>query len=403
MSDGMKVTARLLHDDTWEVALPRRKSAIRNRDGIRPRKTVHADSMAEAIGQGEKLFERVYPLYKLGVTMDLADLALYWIDNMSGYTADTRADYRRIVMRYVVPNFARDADQATAADIKQLYELLERSGGRDGAGLSPNTIHKLNTILRATYAFLTDINPSIPNPMPSVKLKPRVKPEKRALTEREFAKVMDGLERELSFEPSDADGIKRRNALFGAYIDIYIGARVGEVCAITRGNVRTLDESIRIEWSMSEKGTFHRKEPKTDSGKRTVTLGEGPFQMLRRHYEWQASYLSDAQRDSDATPLCCTADGGFMRPRDMSAIFKAFCAAVGVELKPGESFHILRHTHATSLLSNKVNPELVRERLGHARIETTFGYSHVISGEDAAAAEDYSEIVDRTRRAGGLR
>jgi site-specific recombinase XerD len=402
----MRVTARKLDGDLWEVALPRRKSAIKGKNGVRPRKTVHAADEAEAIRQGRELFAREYTMYMMGLTMNLADLAVYYIDHAEAegtYSADTAQDYRNIVNRYVAPNFAMDADQVTALDIERLYAHLQDVGGRDGDGIGPNTIHKLNTVLRATYAFITRENPAIPNPMQAVELPARNHPEKRALTEREFAKVMDGLEAELSYEPTNPDGIKRRNALFGAYLDIYIGARVGEICAITRGDVRALEETIRLEHSMSERGGFHRKEPKTQSGKRTVALGGDPFDMLRRHYEWQASYLTDAQRDSDATPVCCTAEGGFIRPRDMSAIFKAFCAAVGVELRDGESFHILRHTHATSLLSNKVNPELVRERLGHSRIETTFGYSHVMSGEDAAAAEDYSDIVARARKAGGFR
>jgi len=400
------VSARHIKGDTWEVALPKRRSAIKNKDGVRPRKLVHAGSEAEAIEIGEGLFEREYIAYKMGVTMNLADLAVYFIDHAEAdgtYSADTANDYRNIVLRYVAPNFSKDVDQVTAIDIERLYSHLLSDGGRKGEGISPNTVHKLNTVLRAAYAFFVRENVTIANPMPSVELPSRVYAEKRSLTEREFVKVIDGLEAELSHVPNDADGIKRRNALFGAYLDIYMGARVGEVCAITRGDVRALEESIRLEHSMSEKGGLHRKEPKTNSGRRTVAPGGDPFAMLRKHYEWQATYLSDAQRDNDATPVCCTADGGFIRPSDMSSIFKAFCAAVGVELREGESFHILRHTHATSLLSNKVNPELVRERLGHSRIETTFGYSHVMPGEDAATADDYGEIVARARKAGEMR
>lgn len=404
MNSAMTISARHLGGDSWEVSLPRRKSAIKGKDGVRPRKTVHALDEADAIRQGEELFAREYTMYMMGTTMKLADLAVYFIDHneaVGRYSAETAHDYRNIVNRYVAPNFSMDADQVTALDIERLYKHLQRAGGRNGEGIGPNTVHKLNTVLRATYEFITRENTAIPNPMPGVRLPARIHPEKRALTEREFARIMDGLEAELNHEPTNADGIKRRNALFGAWLDIYIGARVGEICAITRGDVRALEEAIRLDHSMSERGGFHRKEPKTKSGKRTVALGGDPFNMLRRHYEWQATYLTDAQRDSDATPVCCTAEGGFIRPSDMSSIFKAFCAAVGVELHGGESFHILRHTHATNLLSNKVNPELVRERLGHSRIETTFEYSHVMSGEDAAAAEDYSDIVARTRKAAG--
>lgn len=400
------VSARHIKGDTWEVAMPKRKSAVKHKDGVRPRRLVHAGDEAEAIALGRELFEREYIAYKMGVTMDLGDLAVYFIDHAEAeglYSAETAQDYRNIVLRYVVPNFTKDVDQVTAIDIERLYAFLLSEGGRNGDGISPNTIHKLNTVLRAAYAFFSREDVTQSNPMASVELPPKVYPEKRALTEREFVKVLDGLEVELEKVPSDPDGIKRRNMLFGAYLDIHMGARVGEICAMTRGQIRAVDESIRLDHSMSEKGGLHRKEPKTPSGRRTVVIDSKPWEMLRRHYEWQASYLTDAQRDSDATPVCCTAQGGFIAPSDMSACFKAFCASVGVELAEGESFHVLRHTHATQLLSNKANPKEVQQRLGHSRIETTFGYSHVMPGEDAATAADYGEIVARARKAGDFR
>lgn len=400
------VTARHIEGDTWEVAMPRRKSAVKHKDGVRPRRYVHAADEAEAIEIGQGIFEREFIAYKMGVTMDLADLAVYFIDHAEAegqYTADTAQDYRNIVLRYVAPNFAKDVDQVTAIDVEQLYAFLLTSGGRGGKGISPNTIHKLNTVLRAAYAFFNREGVTQANPMQTAELPPKVYPEKRALTEREFVKVIDGLEAELEKEPSDAKGIKRRNMLFGAYLDMFMGARVGEICAMTRGKIRTLEESITLDGSMSEKGGLHRKDPKTHSGRRTVAIDSKPWEALRRHYEWQASYLTDKQRDSDATPVCCTAQGGFIAPSDMSACFKEFCASVGVELAEGESLHVLRHTHATQLLSNKANPKEVQQRLGHSRIETTFGYSHVMPGEDAATAADFGAIVARARKAGDFR
>lgn len=402
----MRVTARHIAGDSWEVSLPRRKSAIKGKGGIRPRRTVHAADEADAIKQGEALFEREYAMYKMGVTMNLAELTLFFIDHAEAdgtYSSETAQDYRNIVKRYVVPEFTLDADEVTASDIERLYGHLLAHGGRNGEGISPNTVHKLNTVLRAAYSFIARENPAIANPMHAVELPARIHPDKRALTEREFIKVLEGLEKELSIEPEDAKGIKRRNMLFGAYMDIHMGARVGEICALTRGQIRSIEQAARVDHSMSEKGGLHRKEPKTPSGRRTIAIDDASWEMLRRHYEWQATFLTDKQRDCDDTPVCCTADGDFIAPRDMSAAFKAFCKGVGVELADGESFHVLRHTHATQLLSNRVNPKEVQQRLGHSKIETTFAYSHVMPGEDAATAADYGQIVARARKAGDFR
>lgn len=406
MSEPMEVRARLTAPGTWEVSLPWRRGAVKGKGGVRPRRTVHAETEEQALAMGREVFEREYVAYKMGVTMGLADLALFFVDHAEAdgsYSATTARDYRNVVKRYVSPHFNKDADQVQAADVERFYGHLLDGGARDGGGVSAGTVHKLNTVLRATYAFLVREGVCDRDPMQSVELPARARPGKRSLTEREFSKLIGGLERELAADVADDAGILRRNCLFGAYLDLHTGARVGEICALERGDVRVIEGAVRIEHSMSERGGLHRKEPKTASGRRTVSLGVEPFEMLRRHYAWQAGYLTDAQRDSDSTPVCCTAQGAHIRPSVMSATFKEFCGDEGLELGPGESFHILRHTHATQLLANKVNPEVVRERLGHSRIETTFGYGHVMPGDDRAAARDFGQIVDRARKGGGLR
>ena len=399
----MRVSAKHIDGDTWQVSLPKRKSAIKGKDGVRPRRYVHATDEADAIRQGEELFTREYASYKMGVTLNLADLAMFFFDHAGAsgeLSEDTAKDYRDLIARYVEPNFSKDVDQVTPIDIEQLYSFLLSSGGKSGEGIAPNTVNKLNTALRKAYAFIVRENPAIPNPMPSVNPPARTYPNKRSLTEREFVKVLEGLEAALQETPEDAKGIKRRNMLFGVYLAIHTGARVGEICAITRGDIRTMEQAARIEHSMSDKGGLHQKEPKTDAGRRTVALDHDAWETLRRHYEWQGTYLTGKQKDSDKTPVCSTADGSFIAPKAMSAAFKELCASVGVELEDGYSIHTLRHTHATQLLSNKANPKAVQQRLGHARIETTFGYSHVMPGEDAATADDYGEIVARARKAG---
>ena len=58
---------------------------------------------------------------------------------------------------------------------------------------------------------------------------------------------------------------------------------------------------------------------------------------------------------------------------------------------PKLTIHGLRHTHATILLEQGVNPKVVSERLGHASVATTMDiYSHVLPDmqEKAALAID---------------
>jgi integrase len=58
------------------------------------------------------------------------------------------------------------------------------------------------------------------------------------------------------------------------------------------------------------------------------------------------------------------------------------------------TFHSLRHTCATLLLSKNVNPKIVQEMLGHATITQTMDtYAHVIPGMGDGAAAALEEAL----------
>ena len=67
------------------------------------------------------------------------------------------------------------------------------------------------------------------------------------------------------------------------------------------------------------------------------------------------------------------------------------CKAASI---PYRSFHALRHTHASILLSKGIHPKIVQERLGHSKISTTLDtYSHLIPGIQKVAVEVFDEIM----------
>ena len=77
-----------------------------------------------------------------------------------------------------------------------------------------------------------------------------------------------------------------------------------------------------------------------------------------------------------------------MAPNAFSTNFAAFIRRSGLK---HIRLHDLRHTHATQLLQQGINPKIVGERLGHASITMTLDtYSHVLPGiqEDAVLKFD---------------
>ena len=87
--------------------------------------------------------------------------------------------------------------------------------------------------------------------------------------------------------------------------------------------------------------------------------------------------------------------GTAIGPNLMTRAFKKVVTTSGV---PNLTIHGLRHTHATILLEQGVNPKVVSERLGHASVATTMDiYSHVLPEMQGkvALAIDAALAVDK--------
>ena len=75
-----------------------------------------------------------------------------------------------------------------------------------------------------------------------------------------------------------------------------------------------------------------------------------------------------------------------------------------LKLPKGASLHVLRHSHASLLLSGGVDIVTVSARMGHSNVRTTAEiYAHAIRGKDQAAAQvwttSWSERGERNPRA----
>ena len=78
-------------------------------------------------------------------------------------------------------------------------------------------------------------------------------------------------------------------------------------------------------------------------------------------------------------------------PHTVSNGFAKISKRLGLNTK----FHDLRHTHATMLLKQGVNPKIVQERLGHSSISITMDiYSHVMPSMQRDAIEKFTVALD---------
>lgn len=80
-------------------------------------------------------------------------------------------------------------------------------------------------------------------------------------------------------------------------------------------------------------------------------------------------------------------------PRNVTRQFKALLTAANL---PNIRLHDLRHSCATLLLAQGVNPRVVMETLGHSQVSLTLNtYSHVLPALQADAAAKMNAILTR--------
>jgi integrase len=175
-------------------------------------------------------------------------------------------------------------------------------------------------------------------------------------------------------------------------LTLFTAARRGELLALAWRHVDLDGATLRIERALDETaaGGVAFKQPKTESGDRTITLPAAAVAALREHWRQQAEMrlALGVGRPSDDDLLFLSRDG---RPRSPNAFSVAWHRTVRRLGLPKITWHALRHLSASMMLRHGVDLATVSEQIGHSRPDTTARlYLHSVTKDDrhAAAALD---------------
>jgi integrase len=171
------------------------------------------------------------------------------------------------------------------------------------------------------------------------------------------------------------------------------GLRRGEALGLRWGDVDLDTGRVRIVQTVIQiRGAVAIGEPKTDRGRRAITLDDGTVAVLRAHRrEMNEQRLLVGADFTDRDLLFRLPSGEPLHPDAVSATFER---QVGRYRLPRLTLHGLRHTWATLALESGVHPRVVQERLGHSTIAITLGiYSHVSPTLDSDAARTVAALM----------
>ncbi|MGD0500174.1 MAG: site-specific integrase [Bryobacteraceae bacterium] len=184
----------------------------------------------------------------------------------------------------------------------------------------------------------------------------------------------------------------------GAFLEMCrgTGARRGEVLALRWSDIR--DERASIDRSLCQtRAGLVFKGTKTERP-RDVKLPAATMPVLERHRERQDEFRTQfgPRYRADLDLIFANPNGTPLKPNSVSSTVSRICKKAG--LPKGASLHVLRHSHASQLLHEGLDPVTVSERLGHSSVRTTLDiYSHAMRGKDAAAARVWDAIQERDR------
>jgi integrase len=301
----------------------------------------------------------------------------------AGLKPKTQEDYAWAVNNHLGPAFAR----VKLADLRP-NQLQTLYGTKLDAGLSVRSVHHLH---RVAHNALSDavlwgyvprnVADAVKAPSP-----PRI--EHQVWTSDEARAFLGGIAGE------------RYEAAF--VLGITCGMRVGEVAGLKWEDLDLEAQSLQIQRTRQR---IKRFEPaageartevadgatKTKRGARLIILPTLAALALRR---WRVHQIEERLGAgpvwTDTGYIFTYSTGNPIEPGDIHTAFDKIVTRLGLpKIRP----HDLRHTCATLLLAQNVNPKFVQELLGHSQITVTMDlYSHVLPAMHQEAARTMERV-----------
>ncbi|MDT2882014.1 site-specific integrase [Lactococcus lactis] len=167
------------------------------------------------------------------------------------------------------------------------------------------------------------------------------------------------------------------------------GLRIGEALALNWSDINIYNQTVTINKTIvqsASRKTRIQNGAKTKESNRTVSLDETTIRLLLK---WKSIQENKILSLSDR--LVFSYNEVLRTYSRSTIILKKHFKAAGVH---NIGFHGFRHTHASLLMNNDVNPKEIQMRLGHADYSITMNlYSHLSKDKKKETAEKFANIL----------
>jgi integrase len=283
--------------------------------------------------------------------------------------------YEQLARNYIFPNLGRlFLTDLKLTQVENLYQDLSVKGKH------PRTVRYVHSVLHRALERAVRQELIVRNPAHGATLPRRTQKEMKILDESQICRFLV------------AAHDTKYEAIY--HLAITTGMRQGELLGLSWADIDWASGrlSVRRQLQRITGSGFELSEPKTSAGRRTIQLGQGTLNALRRHQEKQQFLKAVAGDRWQEQDLIFTSSVG--TPLDQSNLMKEYIKILSDAGLPRIRFHDLRHTAASLMINHGIPINLVSRILGHSKPSVTLDiYSHVYSGQQEEVARLMDELV----------
>lgn len=269
--------------------------------------------------------------------------------------------YEKIVRKHIISYFKKTKYCAlNTVKINEFIEYLLKNGRANGkGGLSAGTVQDIIVIMRSIAKY-TEREYGLRNPMYNISIPKIEKNDISVLKDNERSKLQKYLQNNLT------------NTNLGILLAMYSGIRIGEVCALTWGDIDLKNGIVHISRTIQR---VHEPQGINSSRKTKLIIGSAKSRSSKRDIpipEFLINILKQKNRSKEIFILSGSCKP--VEPRTMQNRFRSVLKKCRVR---DVNFHVLRHTYATVCIENGFDAKTVSELLGHASVNITLNrYVH---------------------------
>ena len=317
-----------------------------------------------------------------------------WFKNIRVYEVESSTYLRN---EQTINYHIKDSSLYNAQMVNVDFELCQSLINKLSEKYSRSTISKVYVILNMCFNHAFTKGHIGENPMMKVKMPKEsslVKKKKEAkwLSSSDVEKIVLEAERvntrEFRIKGKVGERVYGVNAYYVILI-IYTGLRIGELMALTWNDIDFKNKTLNVNKSRAKgmidgKTILYIKDPKSESGTRTIPLSDRAIYALNKIKEYSSKF--NLNSDNDLIVANTNSESNITRTINRM-LFRAGCETEKCGL------HALRHTFGSLLLEKGVDLKTISYLLGHSDITVTANiYLHVTREQAVNSIEVLNKV-----------